>query len=98
MDPAQVRNIEFDTGSAAREGKLPDFLAQTSAVRVISWLRRLLICVTGVVRSPPREDALSPTWANVVSGRANVRDAVRGTNSLETVEKRYRLNDEVAHA
>src|SRR5262245_52268458 len=42
------------------------------------------------------EDACSPTWTNVVEGQANLRDAVRGTISLETAEKSYTLNDEVA--
>jgi malate synthase len=42
------------------------------------------------------EDANSPTWANVVEGQRNVRDAVRRTISLETPEKAYRLNEEVA--
>jgi malate synthase len=42
------------------------------------------------------EDSLSPTWQNVVEGQQNVHDAVRGEISLETEEKSYRLNDEVA--
>jgi malate synthase len=42
------------------------------------------------------EDASSPTWANVVEGQANVRDAARRTISLETGEKSYRLNEEIA--
>jgi malate synthase len=42
------------------------------------------------------EDANSPTWENVVQGHLNVRDAVRGELSLETGEKSYRLNDEIA--
>src|SRR5262245_8114833 len=42
------------------------------------------------------EDALSPTWQNVVDGQQNVRDAVRREISLETPEKSYRLNDETA--
>jgi malate synthase len=42
------------------------------------------------------EDANSPTWENVVRGHENVRDAVRGDLSLETGEKSYRLNDEIA--
>jgi malate synthase len=42
------------------------------------------------------EDANSPTWENVVQGQANVRDAVRREISLETPEKRYRLNKETA--
>ncbi len=42
------------------------------------------------------EDSLSPTWQNVVDGQRNVRDAVRRTISLETPEKSYRLNQEIA--
>ncbi|HEY0415806.1 MAG TPA: hypothetical protein VGC78_05415, partial [Gaiellaceae bacterium] len=42
------------------------------------------------------EDACSPTWQNVLDGHANVRDAMAGDLALETAEKSYRLNDEVA--
>ena len=42
------------------------------------------------------EDSNSPTWANVVEGQRNVSDAVRRTIALDTPEKSYRLNDEVA--
>jgi malate synthase len=42
------------------------------------------------------EDANSPTWKNVVQGHENVRDAIRGELSLDTADKSYRLNDEVA--
>jgi len=42
------------------------------------------------------EDACSPTWSNIVQGQANLRDAVRRTISVETPEKSYALNDEVA--
>jgi malate synthase len=42
------------------------------------------------------EDACSPTWSNVVEGQRNLRDAVRRTISLETPEKRYTLNEEIA--
>ena len=42
------------------------------------------------------EDSLSPTWQNVVDGQRNVHDAVRQTISLETPDKNYRLNDEIA--
>jgi malate synthase len=42
------------------------------------------------------EDANSPTWTNVVEGQRNVSDAVRRTIALDTPEKSYRLNDEVA--
>ena len=43
------------------------------------------------------EDALSPTWANVVGGQAALIDAVRGTLAFDSPEgKIYRLGDKVA--
>jgi malate synthase len=42
------------------------------------------------------EDASSPTWENVVDGQRNVHDAVRRTIELDTAEKSYRLNGEIA--
>jgi malate synthase len=42
------------------------------------------------------EDANSPSWANCVEGQRNLRDAVRRTISLDSGEKRYRLNEETA--
>ncbi|MGH2995259.1 MAG: malate synthase A [Gaiellaceae bacterium] len=42
------------------------------------------------------EDANSPTWANCLEGQANLVDAIERTIELETADKSYRLNDEVA--
>ena len=42
------------------------------------------------------EDANSPTWSNLVEGQQNLIDANEQTISLDTGEKSYRLNDEVA--
>jgi malate synthase len=42
------------------------------------------------------EDACSPKWENVVEGQRNVTDAVRRKISLETPDKTYRLNEEIA--
>ena len=42
------------------------------------------------------EDALSPTWTNVIEGQKNLTEAVRRTLALETEAKAYRLNDEIA--
>ena len=42
------------------------------------------------------EDSNAPTWANVIQGQINLRDAVRRTISLSTPTKEYRLNDETA--
>jgi len=42
------------------------------------------------------EDSNSPTWANVVEGQRNLRDAVRRTISLRTPAKEYKLNEQTA--
>jgi malate synthase len=42
------------------------------------------------------EDSNSPTWRNCVEGQANLIDAVDRTISLDTGEKQYNLNDEIA--
>jgi len=42
------------------------------------------------------EDALSPTWSNVVGGQSALRDAVRGRLVFETPEKTYRLGGRTA--
>ena len=42
------------------------------------------------------EDANSPTWANVVGGQQNLTDAIERTISVESKDKSYQLEDEVA--
>jgi malate synthase len=42
------------------------------------------------------EDALSPTWDNVVTGQWAAREAVRRRLTFQTEEKSYALNDEIA--
>jgi len=42
------------------------------------------------------EDANTPTWGNMVTGQANLIDAIERTISLQTPEKVYRLKDETA--
>ena len=42
------------------------------------------------------EDSNTPNWHNQLQGHINVRDAVRGTISLEQNGKQYKLNDKVA--
>jgi malate synthase len=42
------------------------------------------------------EDANSPTWENVLGGQQNLTDAIERTISLDTGERSYSLNDEVA--
>jgi malate synthase len=42
------------------------------------------------------EDALSPTWENVVGGQVNLTDAIEGTIEHEEGGKTYRLNEDTA--
>lgn len=43
------------------------------------------------------EDALSPTWENVIDGQINCSDAIRRTISFQNPDGRqYQLNDEIA--
>jgi malate synthase len=42
------------------------------------------------------EDSNSPTWANCLEGQVNLTDALERTIELDTGEKQYRLDDEVA--
>jgi malate synthase len=42
------------------------------------------------------EDANSPTWQNCIDGQRNLTDALDRTIELDTGDKHYRLNDEVA--
>ena len=43
------------------------------------------------------EDALSPTWQNVIEGQINCSDAIRRTIEFQNPDGRiYRLNDEIA--
>jgi malate synthase len=42
------------------------------------------------------EDANCPTWANMIDGQVNLRDAVRRTISLDQEGKKYRLNSKTA--
>ena len=43
------------------------------------------------------EDSNSPTWANIVNGQVNLRDAVRRTITFEQPDgKKYALNDDTA--
>jgi malate synthase len=43
------------------------------------------------------EDALSPTWSNIVVGHQNLKDAVRRTLSFTSPEgKQYKLNEKIA--
>jgi malate synthase len=42
------------------------------------------------------EDSNSPTWQNCIEGQVNLTDALERTITLDTGEKQYSLNDEIA--
>ena len=42
------------------------------------------------------EDSSTPTWNNVLEGQINIRDAFSRELALETGDKKYRLNEEIA--
>jgi malate synthase len=42
------------------------------------------------------EDSNSPNWFNQIQGQVNIKDAIRGTISLEQNGKTYKLNDKIA--
>ncbi len=107
------RQKKFDAGA------LPDFLAETKAIRESEWTiasqpadmldrrveitgptdRKMVINALNCGASTfmaDFEDANCPTWFNMVDGQVNLRDAVRGTISLQQGEKSYKLNDKVA--
>jgi malate synthase len=42
------------------------------------------------------EDSNSPTWQNCIEGQVNLTDALERTITLDTGDKQYSLNDEIA--
>lgn len=121
-----ARRLELLKARAERQarfddGALPDFLAETAAVRDGNWRvapvpgdledRRLEITgpverkmIINALNAPVSafmadfEDALSPTWENVIRGQVNLKDAVRRTISYqdEATGKVYRLAERTA--
>ena len=110
----RARQLRFDAG------ELPDFLAETRAIRDGEWrvaplpevLADRRVEITGPVdrkmiinalNSGARvfmadfEDSTSPTFANLVEGQLNLRDAVAGAIEYTSPEgKRYTLKHETA--
>ncbi len=101
-------------------GAMPDFPAETAAVRDAEWtvasippdLADRRVEITGPVERRMMinafnsgasvfmadfEDALSPTWDNMVQGQINLKEAVRRELALTTAEGReYRLKEKIA--
>ncbi|MGH8495219.1 MAG: malate synthase A [Gammaproteobacteria bacterium] len=108
------RQRELDAGG------LPDFLAETRAIREAEWRvadvpadlddrrveitgptdRKMIINALNSGASvfmADCEDSLTPTWANVIQGQINLRDAVdRRIDFTNPDGKRYALNVETA--
>ena len=111
----RTRQAELDAG------RLPDFLADTRAIREGEWrvapapadLQDRRVEITGPVdrkmiinalNAPAKafmadfEDSSTPTWANLVHGQVNLKDAVRRTISWQDPAsgKDYRLRENPA--
>ena len=120
------RRLELLTMRAQRQkaidsGQLPDFLAQTKAIREdASWktascppdLEKRHVEITGPVEAKMMinalnsgadtfmadfEDALSPSWSNVMTGQLNLMHAIQGSLTYTSPEgKKYQLHDKTA--
>src|SRR5215475_3955497 len=102
----ELLNARVTRQALLDDGSLPDFLAETAAVRAGEWRvapppkdlldRRVEI---NALNAPVKafmadfEDSCSPTWENIVRGQVNLADAVRRTISYEdpATGKGYRL-------
>jgi malate synthase len=113
--------LEARAARAAKllDGRLPDFLDETRAVREASWrvppaphdLADRRVEITGppdrkmtinALNSGAKvfmadfEDALSPTWANLLEGQVNLSHAIDRTIRVEQGNRIYELAEETA--
>jgi malate synthase len=109
LEERRERQLQLDGGDTFRllEIERPDWLIGS----VPADLRERKVEITGPVDRKMMinalnsgasvfmadfEDATTPTWRNVVEGQANVLAAYRKDLSLDTADKRYRLNNDIA--
>ncbi|KAE8725059.1 Malate synthase, glyoxysomal [Hibiscus syriacus] len=83
------------------EGALPGFDPATRYIREGHGLARRFRLPWPIGRSKSRadfEDALSPSWENLMRGQVNLKDAVNGTIMFTDKARNrvYKLNDETA--
>lgn len=122
FDPRRLALLAARKAQQARydAGELPDFRADTRAIREGDWtvapipaaLQDRRVEITGPVDRKmvinalnsganvfmaDFEDSTTPTWANLLDGQVNLRDAVVGSIDFTTDDGRaYRLNDTTA--
>src|SRR5688500_6704779 len=92
-ETAAVREAEWTVASCPADllDRRVEITGPTDAKMVINALNSGASCFMADF-----EDALSPTWRNLLQGQANLMDAVRRTLSLDTGEKQYKLNEKLA--
>jgi malate synthase len=93
-ETAEVRDGEWRVAAAPPdlEDRRVEITGPTDAKMVINALSSGASCFMADF-----EDALSPTWSNVVEGQANLMDAVRRTLAFTSPEgKEYRLAEDLA--
>ena len=92
-ETAAVREGDWHVGDtpADLQDRRVEITGPTDAKMVINALNSGASCFMADF-----EDALSPTWRNVVEGQANMRDAVRRTLSFSSGGKEYRLGETLA--
>jgi malate synthase len=92
-ETAHVREGDWTVGPcpADLQDRRVEITGPTDAKMVINALNSGASCFMADF-----EDALSPTWKNVLEGQANLMDAVRRTLSLDAGGKQYRLNEKLA--
>jgi malate synthase len=82
-----------------RVGEIPDDL-QDRRVEITGPVERKMIINAlnsgAKVFMADFEDSNAPTWANVIEGQINLRDAIAGTISFEGGGKQYRLHEKTA--
>jgi malate synthase len=93
-DTARVRAADWRVASAPRDldDRRVEITGPVERKMMINALNSGASCFMADF-----EDALSPTWDNVVAGQGNLVDAVRRELTFENPDgKRYRLNEEIA--
>lgn len=94
----ETKNIRQDRNW--KVGKIPEDL-QTRYVEITGPAERKMIINAlnsgADIFMADFEDALSPTWKNVIEGQKNLIDAVNRTIDFQTPEgKKYQLNEKIA--
>jgi malate synthase len=90
---AEIRSAEWRVAPAPEDlnDRRVEITGPTDAKMVINALNSGASCFMADF-----EDALAPSWRNVLEGQSNLMDAIRRTLSFDSGEKQYRLNETLA--